>query len=136
MSDIGRGIASAAGPFLSRRGLIAGAGTALVAGAALARPARAQAKSRLVFALSSYPPSIRPWQNTGTAAATVKLTLHRGLLSYDARGEIRGELAESWRREMNGPAADAMPRSIPLMAPLLLLAPHSNRTPRARPSRK
>jgi peptide/nickel transport system substrate-binding protein len=42
---------------------------------------------------------VRPWQNTGTAAATVKLLLYRGLLSYDARGELRGELAESWRRD-------------------------------------
>jgi ABC-type transport system substrate-binding protein len=99
MSDIDRDIASAAGLSISRRGLIAGAGTALLASSAFARPARAQAKSRLVFALSSYPPSIRPWQNTGTAAATVKLALYCGLLSYDARGEIRGELAESWRRE-------------------------------------
>src|SRR5205814_4787272 len=65
----------------------------------IARPARAQAKNRLVFALSSYPPSIKPWQNTGTAAATVKLMLYRGLLNYDARGEIRGELAESWKRD-------------------------------------
>jgi peptide/nickel transport system substrate-binding protein len=71
----------------------------MLVGSALTRPARAQGRSRLVFALSSYPPSIRPWQNTGTAAATVKLLLYRGLLSYDAKGEIRGELAESWRRE-------------------------------------
>jgi peptide/nickel transport system substrate-binding protein len=99
MRDIDRGITSAAGTSISRRGFVAGTGAALLAGAAPARPARAQAKGRLVFALSSYPPSIRPWQNTGTAAATVKLMLYRGLLSYDPRGEIRGELAESWRRE-------------------------------------
>jgi peptide/nickel transport system substrate-binding protein len=83
----------------SRRVFLRGAGSALLAGPALTRPARAQARRRLTFGLSSYPPSIRPWQNTGTAAATVKLLLYRGLVSYDARGELRGELAESWRRE-------------------------------------
>lgn len=83
---------------ISRRFFLGGTGAALLAGAA-PRTARAQARKRLTFALSSYPPSIRPWQNTGTAAATVKLMLYRGLVSYDARGEIRGELAESWKRE-------------------------------------
>lgn len=84
---------------ISRRGLLGGAGAALLTAPVPSRPARAQAGRRLTFALSSYPPSIRPWQNTGTAAATVKLMLHRGLVSYDAKGELRGELAESWRRE-------------------------------------
>ncbi len=83
---------------ISRRLFLGGTGAALLAGAS-PRTARAQARRRLTFALSSYPPSIRPWQNTGTAAATVKLMLYRGLVSYDARGEIRGELAESWKRE-------------------------------------
>ncbi len=83
---------------VSRRGLLAGAGAALTL-PAFPRRARAQAKTRITFALSSYPPSIRPWQNTGTAAATVKLMLYRGLLGYDARGELRGELAESWKRD-------------------------------------
>ena len=83
----------------SRRRFLAGAGATVLGAPLLARPARAQAKNRLVFALSSYPPSIKPWQNTGTAAATVKLMLYRGLLNYDARGEIRGELAESWKRD-------------------------------------
>lgn len=99
MSDTDPTTRSAAELSLSRRHLLAGAGAALVPAFARPRPARAQAKQRLTFALSSYPPSIRPWQNTGTAAATVKLTLYRGLLSYDAKGEIRGELAESWKRE-------------------------------------
>ena len=42
-------------------------------------PPRAQAKDTIVFALSSYPPSLRPWANTGTAAVTVKLQTMRGL---------------------------------------------------------
>ena len=50
----------------------------LAAGAALpflgALPARAQRQSGVLrFGLSSFPPSIQPWVNTGTAAATVKL---------------------------------------------------------------
>ncbi len=84
---------------ISRRALLGGAGAALLTVPVRSRPARAQAGKRLTFALSSHPPSIRPWQNTGTAAATVKLMLYRGLVSYDAKGELRGELAESWRRE-------------------------------------
>ena len=90
---------STPGGALSRRVFLGGAGAALLAAPALPRAARAQAGRRLTFALSSYPPSIRPWQNTGTAAATVKLMLYRGLVSYDAKGELRGELAESWRRD-------------------------------------
>src|SRR3954452_14388802 len=66
----------------------------------IGRAARAaRAPDTLTFGLSSYPPSIAPWSNTGTAAVTVKLLIYRGLLSYDARGQLRGELAESWRRE-------------------------------------
>jgi peptide/nickel transport system substrate-binding protein len=89
---------SAHGPTIDRRTFIAGAGATWLAAAA-PHHASAQAKNRLVFALSSYPPSIRPWQNTGTAAATVKLAIYRGLLGYDPKGEVRGELAESWKRD-------------------------------------
>ena len=99
MRDSGGPNALTRGRSISRRALLAGAGAGLVAGAVRSRQASAQRRGRLLFALSSYPPSIRPWQNTGTAAATVKLALHRGLMGYDSRGEIRGELAESWRRE-------------------------------------
>ena len=48
---------------VSRRGLLAGAGAALTL-PVFARWAHAQAKPRITFALSSYPPSIRPWQNS------------------------------------------------------------------------
>lgn len=87
---------------LTRRRFLGAAGglAALPLGLAAAH---AQAKDRIVFALSSYPPSLRPWANTGTAAVTVKLQTMRGLLGYDARGEIRGELAESWQQD--GPTA-------------------------------
>jgi peptide/nickel transport system substrate-binding protein len=56
-----------------------------------------------VFGLSSYAPSLAPWANAGTAAGTVKLMIHRGLLSYDTTGALRGELAEQWMQD--GPTA-------------------------------
>lgn len=73
-------------------------------GAALATPlagrgARAaRAPGLLVFGLSSYPPNLLPWNNSGTAAQTVKMQIHRGLLSLDAAGALRSELAQSWER--------------------------------------
>ena len=77
--------------------------TLLIAGAAipfLGREARAvKTPGQLIFGLSSYPPSMAPWANAGTAAATAKLMVHRGLLGYAPDGSIRGELAESWERD-------------------------------------
>ncbi len=61
--------------------------------------ARAAAAGKLVFGLSSFPPNLQPWVHAGTAAGTIKLMIHRGLLSYDAQGALRGELAESWSVE-------------------------------------
>lgn len=58
--------------------------------------ARAATPGTLTFGLSSYPPSILPWAATGTAAATVKLMIYRGLTSFSPGGDLRGELAESW----------------------------------------
>lgn len=82
---------------LTRRRLL---GTAAAGAGALtflgAPTARAQATGTLTFALSSYPPSFAPLQSAGTAAGTVKLLIHRGLLSYDKDGALRGELAEEW----------------------------------------
>ncbi len=74
--------------------------TLLAAGAALPflrRPAQAATTpGKLLFGLSAYPPSLNPWANAGTAAATAKLAMHRGLLGYAPDGSLRGELAESW----------------------------------------
>lgn len=62
--------------------------------------ARAQRQPGVLrFGLSSFPPNLQPWTNTGTAAGTVKLMIYRGLLSYDKAGRLRGELAEEWRNE-------------------------------------
>jgi peptide/nickel transport system substrate-binding protein len=64
--------------------------------------ARAQATGVLTFGLSSYPPSFMAWAQNGTAAGTLKLMMHRGLLSYAPDGAMRGELAESWGVEDGG----------------------------------
>lgn len=52
----------------------------------------------LRFGLSSFPPNLHPFEYTGTAALTVKLTMHRGLLAYDNTGTLRPELAEEWQQ--------------------------------------
>src|SRR5262249_18762910 len=61
--------------------------------------ARAATPDTLTFGLSSYPPNIAPWANTGTAAATVKLMIYRGLTGFAPDGSLRGELAESWTQD-------------------------------------
>ena len=87
---------------LTRRGFLGGAagfGAITFVGTPFAR---AQASGVLTFGLSSYPPSFAPLQSTGTAAGTVKLLLHRGLISYDKEGRVRGELAEDWGVDEDG----------------------------------
>src|SRR5208337_2614707 len=78
----------------------------LAAGAALPflrHPARAAVTpGKLIFGLSSYPPTMAPWANAGTAAATAKLMFHRGLLGYGIDGALRGELAETWEHAEDG----------------------------------
>lgn len=83
----------------TRRALLAGAGAATALTGLRIPGARAATPGRLTFGLSSYPPSIQPWANTGTAAATIKLMIYRGLVSYAPDGSLRPELAESWTRE-------------------------------------
>ena len=81
---------------VSRRSVLAGAAALPF----LRLPgARAATPGSLTFGLSSYPPSIQPWANTGTAAATVKLMIYRGLTGFAPDGSLRGELAESWTPE-------------------------------------
>jgi len=77
----------------TRRTLMA-AGAGLALGPRAARAARAP--NTLTFGLSSYPPNLQALFAAGTAALTVKVQMHRGLLSYDNTGKLRGELAESW----------------------------------------
>ena len=66
-------------------------------------PARAAVTAgKLVFGLSSYPPTMAPWANAGTAAGTAKLMFHRGLLGYGPDGTLRRELAETWEHAEDG----------------------------------
>lgn len=82
---------------LNRRGFLAstlgGAGAMTFLGP---RALMAQQGGTLRFALSTFPPSLSAWTSAGTAAGTIKLMIHRGLLSYDPSGALRGELAEDW----------------------------------------
>jgi peptide/nickel transport system substrate-binding protein len=83
---------------LSRRGFLgtAAATTIFALGGIPVGTARAQTSQNLRFGLSAFPPNLHPFEYTGTAALTVKLTLHRGLLSYNTDGSPRAELAKEW----------------------------------------
>lgn len=79
---------------IGRRGLLA------TAAAAPLLPARSYAQAgELVMGLVNFPPNIRPWENTGSSQAAVKLALHRGLLSYTPEGVLQPEMAEKWTVE-------------------------------------
>lgn len=85
----------------SRRAVLLGLGAGLGA-LALPRGLRAQASgSTLRFGLSTFPPSLNPFDNTGGAANTVKLAIFRGLMGYDGEGNLQPEVAESaeWESE-------------------------------------
>ena len=88
---------------LNRRSFLA---TTSIAATSLAflgpRALRAQEGGVLRFALSTYPPSFDAWASSGTAAGTIKLMMHRGLVSYGPDGLMRGELAESWQVSEDG----------------------------------
>ncbi len=88
---------------MNRRDFL-GATLGAAGGLAFLGPRRltAQEGGTLRFALSAFPPSFEAWTSTGTAAGTVKLMMHRGLLSYDAAGKLRGELADSWEVDDDG----------------------------------
>ncbi len=81
---------------ISRRTVL-GAAAALPLAPHLARAARTPGV--LIFGLSTYPPNLQPWANVGTAALTVKMQVHRGLLSFGPDTKPRGEVAESWARD-------------------------------------
>ncbi len=76
---------------LSRRGLIGAA-----AAASLARPGQA-AGDTLRIGLVNFPPNIKPYETTGSSSGAVKLMIYAPLLSYDATGALRPELADSIR---------------------------------------
>ena len=82
----------------TRRNLLASSAAAVALPFIGLPEARAARPGHLTFGLSSFPPNISPWANTGTAAATVKLMIYRGLTSYRQDGSIGPELADSWRQ--------------------------------------
>lgn len=88
----------------TRRALLgAGLSLPLLSLPGLSLPARAQSADGILrFGLSAFPPNLQPWVSTGAAAGTVKLMLHRSLVGYDSKGQLRGELAESWSVDDEG----------------------------------
>ena len=79
----------------TRRTVLLSLGAGLAA-MALPRGGWAQAGDQVLrFGLSTFPPTIKPFDNTGGAANTVKLMLWRGLMGYDASARLQPELAES-----------------------------------------
>jgi peptide/nickel transport system substrate-binding protein len=80
----------------TRRALLAaGATLPFLRGPARAAPG----DGTLRCGLSAFPPNLQPWVSTGASAGTVKMLVHRRLVSYDGKGQLRGELAESWSRD-------------------------------------
>lgn len=87
---------SATNASITRRSVIAGALSGAFVGPLGAQHAIVRRDRRLVYALSSFPAHLRPWENVGSAAAAVKTAIFRGLLGYDQSGALRGEVAEHW----------------------------------------
>jgi peptide/nickel transport system substrate-binding protein len=66
-------------------------------------PAFGQARpGHLRYALATWPPNLQPWVSVGVAAGTVKMLVHRRLTSFDAKGDLKPELATSWERLEDG----------------------------------
>ena len=89
-------------PMINRRAVLAGAAATASLPFLRGTGARAATPGILTFGISSYPPTIMPWANAGTASGTVKLMIYRGLTSYGPDGALRGELAESWSPDPKG----------------------------------
>ncbi len=89
---------------LFRRSVLgAGLAGALLPYPWLTRAAQAQRPSNVLrFGLSAFPPNLQPWVSVGASAGTVKMLIHRSLVTYGSDGELRGELAQSWSRDDAG----------------------------------
>lgn len=86
-------------PLTRRNALLLGGGTlsaALMGQGFSLRGAHAAGHGTVTYALSAYPPNLRPFEYSGAASRTAKLLLFRGLLSFSDSGKIQPELAESW----------------------------------------
>jgi ABC-type transport system substrate-binding protein len=71
-------------------------GASLLAPGLSLRPVQAATPGTVTYALSAYPPNLRPFEYSGAASRTAKLLMFRGLLSFSDSGKIQSELAESW----------------------------------------
>ena len=80
-------------PITRRAALVGAAAIPFASGNVRAAP------QTLRFGLSTYPPTLAPWANAGSAAGVVQLLTGRGLTGYGADGKLTGEMAESWSRE-------------------------------------
>ncbi|MBL8700691.1 MAG: peptide ABC transporter substrate-binding protein [Alphaproteobacteria bacterium] len=90
-------------PRPGRRAALRGAATATAFfGAAGLRNAVAQ-DGTLRVGLVNFPPNMRPLENTGSSQAAIKLMINRGLLAYDAGGNLVPELAQEFAAD--GPDA-------------------------------
>ncbi|WOH63728.1 ABC transporter substrate-binding protein [Bradyrhizobium sp. BWA-3-5] len=58
-----------------------------------------QADNTLRLGLQWFPATFVPGRSDGITTMGTILLMHRGLLTYDHRGELRGELAESWSQD-------------------------------------
>lgn len=69
----------------------------------LSLPVWAQATTGVLrYGLSAFPANLQPWANVGSAAGIVKMLIHRSLVAYDNKGELRGDLAISWSVDDQG----------------------------------
>jgi peptide/nickel transport system substrate-binding protein len=88
---------------LTRRTFSASSAAALLAASGLLDSASAQGRAPLLkYGLSAWPPNLQPWVSVGASAGTVKMLIHGRLIAYDSKGDMVGELAESFRREADG----------------------------------
>ncbi len=89
---------------ISRRSLLgAGFAAPVLVSPLFRQSAQAQRANGIIrYGLSAFPPNLQPWVSTGASAGTVKMLIHRSLVSYGPDGELRGELAESWSRDAEG----------------------------------
>lgn len=80
---------------VSRRTVLTGIGAGMTALTVTGRVIAAEGQT-LRYGLSTFPPGLSPWNNTGAASNNVKLCLYRGLMGYDPEANLVPEVAESF----------------------------------------
>ncbi|MEJ8474269.1 ABC transporter substrate-binding protein [Roseibium algae] len=80
---------------VSRRSVLTGIGAGMTALALPGQTWAADGKT-LRYGLSTFPPGLSPWNNTGNSSNNVKLCLYRGLMGYDPEANLVAEVAESY----------------------------------------